>query len=307
MAIINRTVKYGLHAQHSVAQNSEKRFVKISKISLKLILALFLLCQIFSCDDRRSNALDLKVMCEGELVGYINLSVRGATIKGRFISLRGVPPSLKAAAKLCNEHHFNWYQIVKEIDRDLSSLSDGDGNKLDAPFVDPPPGGFREDNKPTLWADQLPWLYNEGYPPPKGTPEFKDMMLDDMLDDQIPFKGDKIIDSLLFEDRPEKHPDETRICFHTWLVSLKDDGSFHSWHDGFSWDWISDRHGNARITNLKKLDRDPKEEEYDKITGKFSKKKPMPVGVDDKGHVTWGGIPAIRRALTPTLHTVAAA
>jgi hypothetical protein len=165
---------------------------------------------------------------DGTQVGSIDVGVSpdGTGIVGGFTSSYGDPNSLDAAAKKCGEHHFNWYQVVTS-DNDPPTLPDG--SKPVPPYIDPPTGGYSGQ-----WADGLPWYWDEGEPPPPGTPGFEPgYHLHDNLTDK---NGDGINDTLDFVDYPYGPP-PTHVTFETWLVSCNADGSLHSFHGGFSWEY----------------------------------------------------------------------
>ncbi len=159
------------------------------------------------------------ITCDGMVVGTISVDIMGAGVKGGFSSNAPMFATLAAAAAKCNEHHFNWYQVVTA---DNMAPKDSGGNQLMPPYVDPPAGGYQNQ-----WADDLPWYWDEGPDPPANTPGFED--------------GYNVADNttattLNFEDFPGG-ADGTNVKFMTWLVSLNADGSFHSFHEGFSWEY----------------------------------------------------------------------
>jgi hypothetical protein len=192
----------------------------------------------------RASALNIPVNCGGNAVGNITVNVANGGIRGGFTStVGGPPPTQAAAAAACNEDHFNWYQIVTA---DNNPPVDAGGNRLAAPYVDPPPGGYGNDpntgGDDTQWGDRLPWYWDEGADPPAGTPGFQD--------------GLNVADNtagatLSYADFPGGLPN-TNLSFSTWLVSLNANGSFHSWHPGFSWDW-SNSTGTNTAGNLARL------------------------------------------------------
>lgn len=111
---------------------------------------------------------------------------------------------------------------------------DKNGNPLTPPFLDPPLGGYG--NNPatpgddTLWADSLPWYWNEGPVPDPKPPGFKEgYHIDDFTDDH----------TLQFEDFPRWPDDTQQIRFRTRLVSVFEDGRFHKYHGGWEWTWTS--------------------------------------------------------------------
>lgn len=165
------------------------------------------------------HALMIPVSCGGVQVGNIEVEVdvTGSRkgVVGDFTSIVGSPNnSLQAAATACSEDHFNWYQLISG---NIPSIIDG------GPQIDPLLGG-----QLNLWADNLGWYWNETVAPASTTlfvePDF-------YLSNNIN------TDTLLFYDYPFGHPSGTYLSFSTWLVSLNSDGSWDSWHEGFSWCW----------------------------------------------------------------------
>lgn len=173
-------------------------------------------------------ALDIPVFCDGMRVGTITVDVDGTGqgVEGRFTAF---PPLTYAdALEKCGEDHFNWYQAVIQ---DNMPPVDAAANRLMPPYIDPPRGGYGNDpgtaGDDTQWADGFPWYWDEGADPPAGTDGFSDGL---NVDDNTDANG------LDFSDFPGGAAG-TELKFKTYLVSVNDDGSFHSLHGGFSWSW----------------------------------------------------------------------
>lgn len=201
-------------------------------------------------------ALSFDVNCNGSKVGAVTVNSDGTGISGGFTSVvGGPPPTLSAAAKACNEDHFNWYQV--RIGGDPPP-KDAHGNIPTIPFVDPPPGGWDYG-----WADNLPWYWDETAPAngknPDGTP----------YDPAYQLKNQTTADTLKYEDFPAGG----NKIFDTWLVSLNADGSFDSWHGGFTWTYSKD---NNNVTGIASLNGDPTNAQYKDIIGGFATSIPEP-------------------------------
>lgn len=199
------------------------------------------------------------------LVGNITVNAGGGGVSGGFTStVGGPPPTLAAAAAACGEDHFNWYQIVTA---DNKPPKDAGGNQIPVPppaYVDPPPGGYSNQ-----WADQLPWYWDETKPAP-GTPNY---------DPNLQLSAQTTADTLKFSDFPGGAAN-TNLSFATWLVSLNADGSFHSWHEGFTWDW-SNASGTGTASNITSLGKGvfPTDAQYKNIIKGFATAVPLPASV----------------------------
>lgn len=196
--------------------------------------------------------LAMNVTCNNQQVGTISVDVQGDGVKGSFTStFGGPPPTLAAAAAQCNEHHFNWYQIVQGT----HPLIPGGG-----PQVDPLPGG-----QGGQWADMLPWYWDE-YAPPANTPGY---------DAGLQLSAHTTADKLNYEDYPFG-PVGTTLTFHTWLVSLNADGSFHGWHPGFTWTWSRPDANTINVGAPTALNADPTNAQYQNLIGGFYTSIPEP-------------------------------
>ncbi len=188
-----------------------------------------------------AQALTIPVNCNGQHVGDITVNTSGSGVAGGFTSIVGTPPSLAAAAQICEEDHFNWYQVITA---DNMPPNDAGGQPLVPPYPDPPPGGYGPPS--TQWADNLPWYWDEGADPPPATPGFADgYNLDDNLQDISPADGTD--DTLNFADYPGGAAGSS-VTFKTWLVSLNADGSLHGFHSGFEWMWSNPTGGAGSST-----------------------------------------------------------
>ena len=204
-------------------------------------------------------SITIDVMCPpAGKVGAITVGNDGGGISGGFTStVGGPPPTLKDAAIACGEDHFNWYQVRVGGG---APPPDAHGNVPTIPFIDPPPDGWNYG-----WADALPWYWDE-YPPadgknPDGTPYDPDYLT----------KNQTTADTLKFSD----FPGGSDKVFHTWLVSLNADGSWHSWHEGFSWEW-SNSTGAPLVSNIRALNGFPTDALYMDINGSFATSAPVP-------------------------------
>jgi hypothetical protein len=119
---------------------------------------------------------------------------------------------------------------------------DSAGNRLAAPYNDPPPGGYGNDpttgDDDTQWADMFPWYWDEGPDPPANTPGWEDGY--HRLDNQPTGS------MLRFRDFP-RGPDGTRVTFQLDLVSLNADNTLHSRYPILEW-FYSDPVGPAGPT-----------------------------------------------------------
>lgn len=191
----------------------------------------FALALMAMSDSSLAHAFTYPIICDNVFVGQISVDAFDGGVTGGFTSVVGMPPSLDAAAAMCDEDHFNWFQVVI-ADNDPPDAVDG--GSLFPPYIDPPSGGY---GVPDLhWADNPPWLWDEGADPPANTPGFEDGLynIEDVLLDVSPVDG--IADTLLFDDVPDG-PVGTQLIFQTWLVSLNADGTLHEFHEGFEWTW----------------------------------------------------------------------
>jgi hypothetical protein len=195
------------------------------------------------------------VNCNNMKVGTVSVDVKNAGISGSFMSTVGGPPvSLAGAAAACGEDHFNWYQVVTS---DTNPPKDSKGNQLAAPYVDPPPGGYMGGT----WEDNLPWYWNEYAGPGEMSSEIS---------------RQSTIDTLKFADFPSDVPG-AKITFSTWLVSLKKDDSFDSWHGGFSWTYMQGQGMTpSGVSNIMAFDANPTDAQYKNITGGFATGLPEP-------------------------------
>jgi MYXO-CTERM domain-containing protein len=191
-----------------------------------------------------AHAFTYPIVCDNTLVGQISVDAFDGGVTGGFTSVVGMPPSLDAAAAMCNEDHFNWFQVVISDNDPPNAV---DGGSLFPPYIDPPSGGY---GVPDLhWADNLPWLWDEGADPPANTPGFEDGLynIEDVLLDVSPVDGAP--DTLLFDDVPDG-PVGTQLAFQTWLVSLNADGTLHEFHEGFEWTWQRNQAGGPGIVAI---------------------------------------------------------
>ncbi len=210
-----------------------------------------------------AQAASVNVMCGTTTVGAItvNAGANGA-ISGGFASSVGGPPATEAAAlAACGEDHFNWYQIVTATN---GTYMNRQGVALTPPFIDPPSNGLAVAQDPT-WADNLPWYYDE-YAPAPGTPNYVA---------GLQVGANTTAGGLSYFDQPGGNNGLT-LSFSTWLVSLNKDGSFDSFHSGFSWDFSINGAGAASVTNIQTFTTSPTNAQYTAIKGGFLTSVPEP-------------------------------
>ena len=201
-------------------------------------------------------AISIDVKCGGSSVGSITVATDGTGIKGSFVSsVGGPPPTLADAAKACNEDHFNWYQ-VRVGGGAPPPAADGTVPKI--PFVDPPPGGWGYG-----WADKLPWYWDEQSPADGKNPDGT------AYDDVYQLKKQTSGDTLKYAD----YPGGSDKVFNTWLVSLNNDGSFHSWHEGFKWTYTD---ATTSVSGIEALNFFPGDPLYKDLIGGFATAVPEP-------------------------------
>jgi hypothetical protein len=230
----------------------------------------FLAAAAFIALSPHAFAITVPIFCGSNpnAIGEVTVNANGTGISGGFTSLVPNPgtPSLAGAAAACGEDHFNWYQIVTADNQTPAGLT--------VPYVDPPSGGYpiAFDN---TWADTLPWYYDEWNPSP------------------VP-PGRTFVPGLTIQSKT--HPNlldfgdfpggaaGLNLSFKTWLVSLNANGSLHTFHSGFSWDYTQP---GARVTgsvsNIQSLGDEwftspnpPTAAEYNNIIGGFTTAVPEP-------------------------------
>ena len=219
----------------------------------RLPLAVLVTTLSLICRSAYALPIVIPVKCGGNTVGEIRVDTDGTGLKGGFASTVGGPPaSLAGAASACGEDHFNWYQIVTATN---IAVKNRQGTDLVTPWVDPPLNGLDPAIDPT-WADNLPWYFDE-YAPPAGTPNFSDA---------YQRSTQTAANLLTYFDYPGGHISS----FTTWLVSLNADSSFHSFHEGFSWDF------DTNVTNIRQVLVSPTDAQYRDITAGFAAAVPEP-------------------------------
>jgi hypothetical protein len=199
--------------------------VRIIVISTAVVLSSVF---VFESDaDAATVTFDLT--CCGQRLAIVIVEAKNESPKPpTMTAVMGTRPglSLNNCARICGQHHFNWYQ---QVVTDTNPPRDAAGNQLRPPYDDPPPGGY-----PGLLADNLPYYWNEW---PNGAPVGQagydpkyDLMKNIGRNDQ----GSEI---LSFLDSP-RDVDGVIVEFKTWLASVNKDGSLHGYHGGFSWRYI---------------------------------------------------------------------
>ena len=215
-------------------------------------------------------ALTVPIFCGSNpnAIGEITVNASGTGISGGFSSFVPVPgpPTLAGAAAACGEDHFNWYQIVTAATMPPPGFT--------APFIDPPPGGYPIAFDDT-WADTLPWYYDEWQPGP--TPPGR------TLDEELQISSRTHTNLLDFGDFPGGAPG-FNASFKTWLVSLNADGSLHTFHSGFSWDYTQPgNRATGSVGNIQSLGDEwftdphpPTAAEYNNLLTGFASSTPEP-------------------------------
>jgi hypothetical protein len=199
---------------------------------------------VFFADISQAAPISINVDCAGKTVGVISADITaGKNISGGFDTM-GNAGSLAAAGKACGEDHFNWYQIVVS---DNGKAQDSKGNLLKAPYIDPPPGGYKGQ-----WEDNLPWYLNEVKGPGQAATELSTQTT---------------ATKLSFSDSPSSAGD---ISFITWLVSVNADSSFQGWDGGFKWNYTTGK----GVTSITKLDAgtNPTDAQYKNLLTGFDSK-----------------------------------
>jgi hypothetical protein len=240
----------------------------MTKRIVRIAAALFASLATAVAGDALAITISIPVACAGMQVGTITMRDNFGGVSGEFTANAPMFPTLADAAAKCGEHHFNWYQVVIG---DNKPPLDAGGNPVRPPYVDPPPGGYLDGDtsrpgNDTLWADNLPWYWNEGADPPAGTPGFAN---------QNKLANQTTADTLSFEDLPGGL--STNVLFKTWLVSLNADSSFHSFHEGFIWNTVTDTEGRRTLLVLNALGTTtPTRAEYQDVIGRFAERVPEP-------------------------------
>jgi hypothetical protein len=158
--------------------------------------------------------------------------------------------TLAAASKSVGVSHFNWYQFLV---KDTDPPKDASGQRLQAPFIDPPCGGYGGLDRD--WADQLPWYWDEAEPPgPGGGHADRGNQLDVNLEDG----------SLFHSDAPDGAPG-TKLVFRTYLTGVAEQGSAPVFLGGWSWSFTIDEY-RGRVSAVKRLAEDePQQADFDAI------------------------------------------
>jgi len=161
--------------------------------------------------------------------------------------------TLASTAGIVGRDHFNWYQVVSWSD---DAAFDAAGRELEAPYIDPPAGGYGDDRSTsgvdeTRWADGLPWYLDEGADPPPGTRGFMDGL--NLADNETTGA------LTLFPIPPRSMPGKT-TTHRTWLVALRAGGVDPVWLAGFGWDW-----NGAQATHIFALCNPPIAGQYDDL------------------------------------------
>lgn len=166
------------------------------------------------------------------------------------------------AARILGAHHFNWYQIIVD---ENNSILDWVGFPIEkTPFIDPPAYGYgpsSPDSDDAMWCDRRPWYIDETLPPR------------DPLTGKFMYKYDPswgylgcvtTKTTVFFEDEPA-FLENGHVKFHTWLVSVHEDGRLNNWHGGFTWESISTSASTGYIKGPEALNRPPTTAEYEDL------------------------------------------
>jgi hypothetical protein len=203
----------------------------------------------------------LTVKENGKNIGTISIKVNGNQISGNFT---GTAP-LGDLAKSLNEDHFNWLQDISfatpinittyTYNADGTKVTKLTTTKVTTTLIDPQSGGQSlNGGKSGLWADKLPWYWDETIPPinlvnitkpPDDTPA-KLMGFYDPNQTELQAKttGSK----LLYGDIPSGQAlAGNTLIFTTFLVSIGPDNTYCPLA-GFTWTDKFDVAGNGTIT-----------------------------------------------------------
>jgi len=182
--------------------------------------------------------ISFEIVISGEAVGAVTIFTNLPAefpgeegLRGAFGILKegadGNTFSLMELEQYLGQDHLNWFQKVISITPPLSGVP--------APFIDPPRGGM-----PGVWADTLPWYFDETLPPP-GTPYNPNR--------QLQQQGDPAGSTLNYFDTPHAQPPGTSLDFVTFLISDYGDKTYVPL-GGFSWTSEIQPNGHAVITAL---------------------------------------------------------
>lgn len=145
--------------------------------------------------------------------------------------------ALNVAAESVGASHFNWYQYLVE---DTDPPKDAGGNRLQAPFVDPPCGGYGGRDRD--WSDHLPWYWDETEPP---RAEARHADPDNQLDENIE-------DETLFLSDAPGGANGTELSFRTYLTGVPDQGDSPVFLGGFGWS-VEISSGRVKVGNVERL------------------------------------------------------
>ena len=215
-------------------------------------------------------AVTIPVICGTNQVGIITVNAinQGNTnngVSGGFTTIPAPPNAgtLAAAAALCGEDHFNWYQVVTADNQPPRNYAE---QQLAAPYVDVPPGGYST-NSDNTWGDNIPWYYDEG-PATPGPGQ--------VVNPGLSLGANTSLTTLNFGDFPGGL-NGLNLTFKTWLVSLNADSSFHAFEGGFSWGFTISTNGTRNATAPLSLGgANPTAAEYANIIGGFATSVPEP-------------------------------
>ena len=175
------------------------------------------------------SGIDQPVFVNGEEIGFFD--IRGVTdndgdqgLVGFFQTTKQNPDKTRMTFQQLYASlgidHLNWFQKVIS---DTNPPLDARGNRLRAPYIDPPAGGYSD-----LWSDELPWYLDEQAPSrvEQGGREWSPQFL---LDNNI----NETFGLLRYFDKPQGTRGN-RIGFATFLVGVRSDNTYVPL-GGFSW------------------------------------------------------------------------
>ncbi len=184
-----------------------------------------------------------------ELWTFTSSGVEG--VQGQLRSASGTVLDL---AQQLGGDHFNWYQVAMEDSRPVYSAC---GVKLQAPYVDPPPGGYPpsiQGGDDAVWSDKVPWYLDE-HPPPEGYGSSRSTWRSQLQEQDT---------VLLFQDDPA-FSQPFRLRFRTWLVLVGADSQPIGWFGGFRWTSLSQGGGEGQVRLLGPITVPPADAEYDAL------------------------------------------
>jgi hypothetical protein len=177
--------------------------------------------------------IEQPVIVNGEEIGFLDIRSVGTpggdqALIGFFQVEKQNPGgsrmTLKELENNLGEDHLQWFQKVTS---DTDPPLDARGNRLKAPYIDPPPDGYSTP-APGQWADELPWFLDERAPT-QAELAGRDWNPDTLLaNNTLNSTG-----TLLYTDGPTGTRGN-KVSFATFLVSVNNDNTYTPLA-GFSW------------------------------------------------------------------------